>query len=242
MATATKTRTTPALLEARDLTLAYGRAVVLKDVSVRIERGDWWFILGTNGSGKTTLVRSFLGLIEPAGGALIREGGRTAPEYIGFVPQRSEFNQTLPVTVKEFVLLGLVGLRLTRAEESERLAWALRMVGLSGMHARRYWNLSGGERQRALLARALIRRPSVLFLDEPTNELDVRARWNFLRLLDRIHKEQGITILLVTHQLELAREYGTHVMLLSDGGLLSGPGAQILTQENLDRLFGEEHG
>lgn len=238
-ATKRRTEETPVLIGTRDLKLGYGSKTILANVNLEVRAGDWWFIAGANGSGKTTLMNSLLGLVEPLGGELFRPGGRRAAEMIGFVPQRCEFNNTLPVTVDEFVLLGLTGMRVSRGEERERLLRALALVGLTGKGDERYWTLSGGQRQRALLARALIRRPPVLFLDEPTNELDVRARRNFLRLLERIHQDEGVTILLVTHQIELVEEYGTHAIIISDGAVMAGEKKKVFTKENLGRLFGE---
>lgn len=228
----------PVLIGARDLRLGYGAKTVLDRVNLEVRAGEWWLIAGANGAGKTTLMRALLGLIEPLGGELLRTA--SAREMIGFVPQRCDFNQTLPVTLEEFVLLGLTGLRLGRNEERERLQSALAVVGLGGRGADLYWNLSGGQRQRALLARALVRRPPVLFLDEPTNELDVLARRKFLGLLETIHRDEGVTILMVTHQIELADAYGSHGAIVARGGVTTGRKQDVFTTERMAGLFGEE--
>jgi ABC-type Mn2+/Zn2+ transport system ATPase subunit len=159
-------------------------------------------------------------------------------ERIGFVPQRCDLNPTLPTTVREFVLLGLVGLRVHRRDERERLAWALAKVGLAAMARRNYWALSGGQRQRALVARTLIRRPSLLILDEATTGLDVPTTEEFLHTIAELNRADGLTILFVTHDLTLATRRATHVALFAGGRVTAGPGRDVLNPENLQRAYG----
>src|SRR3972149_11145426 len=151
------------------LVLAYGRRIILEDVNLEVRSGQFYFFLGPNGSGKTPLLRAILGVLRPRTGALWLHPDLARLDQIGFVPQRCDINPTLPTTVREFVLLGLVGLRASRNEESERLDWALDRVRLAGLGTKDYWSLSGGQRQRALVARALVRRPRPPIFDEPTN-------------------------------------------------------------------------
>ena len=120
----------PLLFEARGLELGYGDRPILTRVDLDVRSGDAWFLLGTNGSGKTTLLRALLGLLEPRSGSLRRDPRQAAPERLGFVPQVTSINRSLRTTVREFVGLGLAGLRIPRREESERLTWALARVGL----------------------------------------------------------------------------------------------------------------
>ena len=159
-------------------------------------------------------------------------------ERIGFVPQRCDLNPTLPTTVREFVLLGLVGLRVHRRDERERLAWALAKVGLAAMARRNYWALSGGQRQRALVARTLVRRPSLLILDEATTGLDVPTAEEFLQTVTELNRADGLTILFVTHDLTLATRHATHVALFAGGRVTAGPGRDVLSPENLHRAYG----
>ncbi|MDZ4339741.1 MAG: ABC transporter ATP-binding protein [candidate division NC10 bacterium] len=220
------------------MTLAYGQRTVLEDVTMEVRRGEIWFFVGPNGSGKTTLLRAILGLLEPRAGELSLDPIVAPRELIGFVPQRCDLNPTLPTTVREFVLLGLVGLRVHRRDERERLAWALAKVGLAAMARRNYWALSGGQRQRALVARTLIRRPSLLILDEATTGLDVPTTEEFLHTIAELNRADGLTILFVTHDLTLATRHATHVALFAGGRVTAGPGRDVLNPENLQRAYG----
>ena len=132
------------------LTLAYGSKTVLAHLNLSIRSGEFWFCLGPNGVGKTTLMQSMLGNVEPRQGQLWLHPQLVSRSRLGFVPQRCDLNPALPTTVREFVLLGDVGLRLSRRERRDRLAWALDSVGLGHAVQQSYWALSGGQRQRAL--------------------------------------------------------------------------------------------
>jgi ABC-type Mn2+/Zn2+ transport system ATPase subunit len=226
------------ILEASGLTLAYDGHVVVRDVSWRVHAGEFWFLLGRNGSGKTTLLRAVVGTLAPAAGTLRLDPERATRERMGFVPQRCDLNPALPTTIREFVLLGTVGLRLSRHDERERLDWALDRAGLAGMGRRDFRTLSGGERQRALVARALVRRPTLLVLDEPTNNLDPGAEDALLHLLADLNRREQVTLLVVTHDLALAAHHATHVALVTDGSVVAGPRSTTLTADALERCFG----
>ena len=227
-----------ALVTAERLRLRYGARVVLDEVSFVIGGGEFWFLLGPNGEGKTTMLRALLGELAPAGGRLTLHASLHDRAAVGFVPQRCAPNPILPTTIREFVELGLVGARVAAAERPARLEWALAHAGLSGLERHSYWALSGGQRQRALVARALIRRPRLLILDEPTNHLDFLVEQSILDVLAALHREEGTTILFVTHALHLATRYGTHVALFHGGRMEAGPAADLLRPERLARAYG----
>lgn len=228
------------LLRAEGLALGYGGHEVLRDVDLVVSRGELWFLLGGNGAGKTSFLRCLLGLLETRRGTLEL---RTGKERIGFVPQRCEMNPSLPTTVGEFVDLGLVGTGVVaRAERRERLAQALATVGLAGMEPRDYWSLSGGQRQRCLIARALVRDPALLVLDEPTSGVDPASEDALLRFLVEINAERLLTMLFVTHDVELAARHATHVALFSGGRVIAGEKKDVMTEENLRRAYGAAHG
>jgi ABC-type Mn2+/Zn2+ transport system ATPase subunit len=225
-------------LRASELSLGYGNKTVLGAVNLAVRCGEFWFFLGPNGSGKTTLIRAILGVLRPRAGSLWLHPVQACRERIGFVPQRCDLNPTLPTTVREFVLLGLVGIAGSNATAAERLTWALETVGLGGLEERGYWTLSGGQRQRALVARALVRRPAFLILDEPTNGLDLAAEEAFLHVLADLHVRDRLTIIFVTHDVTIAARYATHVALFHSAGLESGPREAILRPATLARAYG----
>lgn len=226
------------VLKATGLTLGYGGRTVLEGVTIECRKGEFWFFIGPNGSGKTTLIRAILGILRPLGGQLWLQPNLARREGIGFVPQRCDLNPALPTTIREFVILGLVGIRLGAKEKTERLEWALDKVGLEGMARRNYWSLSGGQRQRALVARALVRRPDLLILDEPTNGLDLSTEDSFLRLLADLNRKEHLTLFFVTHDIAIAARYATHLALFRSWSVESGPREQLLNRAILERVYG----
>ena len=231
-------RNTDVVLKATALTVGYAGRTVLDRVTVECRKGEFWFFIGPNGSGKTTMIRAILGILRPWDGELWLHPNLARREGIGFVPQRCDLNPALPTTVREFVTLGLVGIRLNSREETERLEWALHKVGLEGMAGCDYWSLSGGQRQRALVARALIRRPDLLILDEPTNGLDLSTEDTFLRLLADLNRKERLTLVFVTHDIAVAARYATHLAFFRSGGVESGPRQQLLNRAVLERVYG----
>lgn len=227
-----------ALIHTVNLSLGYARAVVLRGVNLRVYAGERWFILGANAQGKTTLLRGILGLVRAMTGTIHRDPRLMAVHRIGYVPQRCEPNPALPTTVGEFVTLGLVGLSTPRADRRLRLTRALEQVGLSGLEKQDYFRLSGGQKQRALLARALIRTPRVLLLDEPAGGLDPAAEQNLMDVLVERNRQDGLTILFVTHSLELAARYATHVALIHGGQVTAGPRDLLWDEPLLQQTFG----
>ncbi len=210
---------------------------MLRDVDVEVREGQYWGWIGPNGSGKTTLLRGFLGLLRPLAGD-VRVAPRLADHArIGYVPQRSELSDALPTTVRELVELGLVRSAVPRRERAAALAWALEHAGLAGMERRDVWSLSGGQRQRALVARALVRRPELLVLDEPTEGLDVATQDALLETLGALHREARLTLIVVTHRLEIARERADHVALFLDGRVIAGPRDVVLESEAARNAF-----
>jgi ABC-type Mn2+/Zn2+ transport system ATPase subunit len=226
------------LIRARGLALGYGGAPIVEGVELEVRPGEVWYLIGPNGSGKTTLLRAILGLLAPLRGELRLHPDVADRGHVGYVPQRSEWNHALPTTVREFVSLGLVGGRVPAPERAERLRWGLARAGLDGLERRDFRSLSGGQRQRALVARALVRRPLLLLLDEPTEELDVVSEAALLDTLSELVQSEGTTLLFVTHELELAAQHATHVALFGRGRVLAGPRGEVLSDGALERAFG----
>jgi zinc transport system ATP-binding protein len=226
------------MLEARGVRLGYGDRTVLDQIALQVRGGEFWFVVGPNGQGKTTLLRAILGRLRPQAGKIHRYADFTRPDRVGFVPQECGMNPTLPTTVREFVLLGLVGIRAGVEEQAERLAWALDKAGLGGMAAHDYWLLSGGQRQRALVARALVRRPTVFIADEPTSGLDLSVEASLYQSLAALNRSERLTLVMVTHDLGVAARYGTHVALVHHERVQAGPTGEILIPSNLQSAYG----
>jgi len=220
------------------LSVAYGNRTVLEDVNLHVRTGEFWFFLGRNGVGKTTLLKALLGMLQPQQGQILLHSEFTDRNLIGFVPQRCDLNPTLPTTVNEFVLLGLAGIRTNKREAFERLCWVLEKMKLEEMKDKNYWSLSGGQRQRALVARALIRRPKFLIVDEPTKDLDLTSANALMESLTDLNRKESLTILFVTHDLTLAAHFATHIALFLEGRVQAGPCHTILNQENLEEAYG----
>ena len=226
------------ILTARDVSLSYDGARVLSDVDLTVRRGELWGFVGPNGEGKTTFLRAILGGLRPRSGILQLAGGIRAGWKVGFVPQRCDVRKTLPLTVEDFVLLGLGAHRVSRRHAIAAAREALDTVGLAGLAARDYWSVSGGQRQRALIARGLIGRPELLLLDEPTNGLDVAAEEALLELMAKLNRETRLTIVLVTHALSHVIRYATHAALFHAGRVTAGRVADVLSATHLRRAYG----
>lgn len=233
----TEDATTP-LVSAGDLALAYGGRRVLERVNLRIMAGEAWFVVGPNGAGKSTLLKALLGLIEPADGAIGVARALDDRSRIGVVPQRIELPASVPTTVREFVDLGFAGLALPAAERHRRLVLALARVGLEGRQRQAMGELSGGQRQRAAIARALVRDPLLLVLDEPTTGLDLVAERDLLALIRDLNRERALTVVFVAHDLQTVADHASHIALVAGGTVVAGPAADILTSELLTTAFG----
>jgi ABC-type cobalamin/Fe3+-siderophores transport system ATPase subunit len=226
------------VLEVSRLSIAYGKKMVLKDVSLQVMAGEFWFFLGPNGVGKTTLIKAVLGMLPIQEGKIFLNPSLASRELIGFVPQRCDLNPTLSTTVSEFVLLGLAGLRIQKKETLERLSWALERMSLEEMRMRNYWSLSGGQRQRALVARALVRRPKLLIADEATKDLDLSTTIALMQSLTDLNRNENLTVLFITHDLALAARFCTHTALFINGVVRTGSCQVVLNSEDLERAYG----
>ncbi|MDJ0784923.1 MAG: ABC transporter ATP-binding protein [Desulfosarcinaceae bacterium] len=199
------------IIDIKDLEFAYDGESVLADVNLSVRQGDFMALIGPNGGGKTTLVKLILGLLTPDRGAILIDGKspQKASHCIGYVPQNVNVNRSFPITTMDVVLMGRLNpkKRLSRNTNTHRrdaLA-ALERLEVADYADRKIGALSGGQRQRAFIARALVGRPKLLLLDEPTASIDTKGQADFYRLLGELNKE--ITIVVVSHDLLVVSHY-----------------------------------
>ena len=219
--------------------LGYEGNVALRDVNVRIEPGELVGIVGPSGSGKTTLLRSLIGHTEIyAGEAIVADDTR-----VGYVPQVETVDWNFPITVEQVALLGSWRTRrwlpwTTRAERS-RARVVLSQLGIADLADRPIRALSGGQQQRAFLARALIRSPDLLLLDEPTSGVDIKTRHEILHQLAGLNTA-GVTVVLTTHDLNGVASHLPRLIALGEQTVLAdGPPSEVLQHGILERAYGQ---
>jgi iron complex transport system ATP-binding protein len=229
------------------LTVRYGSTVALDDVSGQVAEGEWLGLIGPNGAGKTTLLNAIARLLPSAGEVIIcgrRARGlsrRQLARLIAYVPQRP----LLPpdMSVSDYVLLGRTAhigyLRTETRADRQACASVIGRLDLAPMAGRELRTMSGGELQRVVLARALAQEAPVLLLDEPTSALDLGRRTQALELIDEVRRERSLTVLSAIHDLTLAGQFASRLMLLSGGQIVTtGRPAEVLRDELLGRHFG----
>jgi zinc transport system ATP-binding protein len=218
----------PALLSASGVGFAYGERQVLDSISLDLVRGELCALVGPNGSGKTTLVRALLGLSRPTTGMVSKPSGLIS---IGYVPQRVRFDNDVPATIGEIVASGLLNSpHRSRGDRKEGVLSALRDVGMEDRVGSKLARLSGGQQQRVLIARALVRDPALLVLDEPVAGVDAESQKAFHDILAR-QLAKGTSVLLVSHELSAVAGLVNRVVVLRNRGIeFDGPPEELETR------------
>jgi zinc transport system ATP-binding protein len=239
-------------IEVSGLTVRAGDNTLLEDVSFALPAGELCAVLGPNGGGKTTLLRCLLGLVTPSAGEVRVLGStptkvdrqrRLSPLEISYVPQLKTLDRSFPALAIEVVLSGLRrrwSWRL-RGADVDRAQAALEQAGVGGLARRSVSVLSGGELQRVFLARALVRRPQLILLDEPASGIDLAGEADFQHVLDEYRRESGATVLLVTHDWAGALHHADKVLVLARKQLGYGTPKETLTDALMRDVFGH-HG
>jgi ABC-type Mn2+/Zn2+ transport system ATPase subunit len=226
------------LLRFENVTLGYGSRRVLENVSFTLSSGDYVAIVGSNGSGKTTLLRTLLGNVRALSGEIV-----TAPGlHYGYVPQLQTVDEIFPLTVLDVVLMGRYGrlgaLRRPGAGDRQRALFALAEVGIEQHAHRLYREMSGGQKQRTLIARALASDPDLLVLDEHTNDLDITAEKAIMALIDRLHEERHLAVVMVTHSLNTVANHARRIGIINQGNCQFAPVEVVLQPDYLYQLYG----
>jgi zinc/manganese transport system ATP-binding protein len=220
-----------------------GGRTVWSDVNIEIAAGEFTAILGPNGSGKTTLLRVLLGELALAAGSasVLGHAPGVLSGQIGYLPQRRHFDPSIRIRGVDLVRLGLDGARWglpIRRTGRDRVDEAIALVGAGDYATRSIGRLSGGEQQRLLIAQALVSRPSVLILDEPLDSLDLPNQTAVAALLARICHQQGVSVLLVAHDVNPLLSYLDRVVYFGGGRAAVGTPAEVITAQTLSDLYG----
>ena len=204
-----------AQLSCQNLSLGYEGRAILQNLNFSVNQGDFLCIIGENGSGKSTLMKTLLGLLSPIDGKVITGDGLQQNE-IGYLPQQTVVQKDFPASVEEIVLSGCqgrCGLRPFYNKAEKQLAEQnIERMNITSLKKRCYRELSGGQQQRVLLARALCATQKLLLLDEPVSGLDPKVTLEMYRLIEQINKNDGITIIMISHDIVSAVKYATHIL------------------------------
>ena len=240
--------TSSPVIELAGVSFGYTATPVVRDISLRIDPGEYVAVVGPNGSGKSTLMKLMLGLLRPDSGEA-RLFGEPAHAFddgsrLGYVAQHASAAKEMPITVREVVKMGRfshVGFGRLSAADWRIVDSALDTVGMSGFADRRVTQLSGGQRQRAFIARALAGEADLLVLDEPTVGVDVESVEAFYDLLRSLN-DDGITVLLIEHDLGAVTDHAERVVCLNREVYFDGPTGEFLESDALARAFGTNAG
>jgi iron complex transport system ATP-binding protein len=235
-------------VEAHDLSFSYRNGRVIDGISFSVEAGEVLGVIGPNSTGKTTLLRLLSRILVPEAGTIRLFGRdlqaltrREIARTVAVVPQ--EFQVAFPFTVEQVVAMGRYpysrGVGLETAEDRRAVERALRETGTGHLLKKYLDQLSGGEKQRVVIARALAQEPRLLLLDEPTAHLDLSHHLEILRLLRRLKIERGLTIILVSHDLNAAAECADRLLLLQGGAILiAGRPEEVMRPEIIEKAYG----
>lgn len=237
------------LFDLDEISFRYGTEQILDSVSLKVHGGDFLALLGPNGSGKSTLIRIMLGLQKPESGRVrIMErdiSDFTAWDRVGYVPQKiTDLDPLFPASVREVVAMGILPHkswpRFLGSNDEEVIDEALDLMEMRKYKNRRIWALSGGQQQRVFIARALASQPEVLVLDEPTAGVDGATQERFYDMLERVNREKGVTMILVTHDIGVVTKHVNKVACLNQKLVFHGSHDDFCESEQAITLFGPE--
>jgi zinc transport system ATP-binding protein len=239
---------THTIIELDNVSFSYTSEEVIKDVTLQIHKGDYVGIIGPNGGGKSTILKLMLGLLKPAKGT-VKLFGQDIKHFkdwskIGYVPQKTYFDMNFPVTVEEVVAMGRYGkiglFHFPTKEDDKKVQQALEQVEMHQFRKRQIGDLSGGQQQRVFIARALVVEPEVVFLDEPTVGVDVKTQQQFYKLLRKLNGELDLTLVLVSHELDVIAHESTELGYINRTLDYYGDPDEFLKGEYFHELIGKK--
>jgi ABC-type Mn2+/Zn2+ transport system ATPase subunit len=237
-------------LEVENLCVKADSRHLIENITFSVEEGRVVAIIGPNGAGKTTLIKAILGLI-PYDSGIVKLFGHPFKQInshtkVGYVPQRLEFDRTFPLTVAELLHFTVPPLYAfpfrKRRREGEHIERLLKTVGVQDLKDRSVGSLSGGELQRVMIAKAIVNEPRLLFLDEPASGVDIEGQERFHDLVRRLNKEKGLTVILISHDLNVVYRFADDVLCLNRRLVCSGRPEETLTDEVIKSVYGEMMG
>ncbi len=238
------------IIELHNISFSYdGIEKVLENITFSVHKGDYLGIIGPNGGGKTTVLKIMLGLLQPTSGT-IKLFGKPLKAFkdwskIGYVPQKvSHFDNNFPVTVEEVVAMGRFARRglfhFPQQEDSEKVERALKQVDMWEYKSKQIGELSGGQQQRVFIARALVTEPEVIFLDEPTVGVDATTQEQFYKLLKSLNRELQLTLVLVSHELDIVANEATEVACINCNLVCYCTPKELMHKDTLEKMYGKD--
>ena len=219
---------------------------VLKGIDFMFDKSEFICIMGPNGVGKSTLIHCMNKILKPTGGTALIDGKdistiklKELAKNMGYVPNTSE--DTFPLTVVDTVMIGLQNDYKfgTPSDDLRKVYDVLRLMGIEDLALRNFDELSAGQHQKVMLARGLVREPSIVLLDEPTSNLDIRHQIEVTKTLSRLPKNKGITIVMISHDINITAKYADRIIMIHEGKIFAvGTPSEVLTKENLRIVYG----
>lgn len=228
------------LIDCQNLNLSYENTPVVDNISFEVNSGDYLCIVGENGSGKSTLVKTVLGLHEPSGGKIIFGEGFSS-KNIGYLPQQTTAQKDFPASVREVVLSGCLSKKrgIFFSKREKQLADDnMKKLDIYSLKNRSYRELSGGQQQRVLLARALCSSDGLLLLDEPVASLDPVVTAEFYALIERLNREEKMTVVMVSHDLLYCASHASHILHVKKSGSFFGSSEQYIKSDLFNSFKG----
>ena len=228
------------IFECKDVTLGYENKVVAKNLNFKIDQGDYLCVVGENGTGKSTLIKTLLGLIKPLNGEVIANVQGKNHKGVGYLPQQTQAQKDFPASVYEVVISGRLnnlGFRpfYTRKDKEDAIQ-KMKLMGIYDIKDKCYHDLSGGQQQRVLLARAMCATKKVILLDEPVAGLDPVVTAELYELIASINKNMGITVIMVSHDMEATLKYASHILYISDETAFFGTKEEYMKSKGFEKL------